>query len=61
MTPATRATVFLLLLIAAAHVYRLILGVQITVGGMAVPMWVSVVVIVVPVALATLLWRERRH
>jgi len=41
--------------------HQLILGVQITVGGMAVPMWVSGVAVVVPVALATLLWRERRH
>lgn len=61
MTSATRLTVVLLLLIAGAHLLRLIVGVEITVGGRTVPMWVSAVAAVVPAALAIALWRERRH
>jgi len=37
MIAATRLTVALLLLIAAAHLWRLLLGVQVTVGSTTVP------------------------
>lgn len=51
--------ILLLSLVAVAHVLRLILGTQIIVGTMAIPAWVSVGGIVVPAAIAVLLWRER--
>jgi hypothetical protein len=61
MISATRLTAILLLLIAAAHLLRLILQVQVTVGGTPVPMWISGVAIAVPVVLAFALERERRR
>jgi hypothetical protein len=60
MIAATRLTVVLLLLVAAAHLLRLLLGVQVTVGSTTVPLWVSGVGTIVAVALAIALWRERR-
>jgi hypothetical protein len=60
MIAATRSTVALLLLIAAAHLWRLLLGVQVTVGSTTVPFWASGVGTIVPVALAIALRRERR-
>ena len=58
MHPATRITVILLVLIAVAHVARLALGVQATVGSAVVPMWVSIVGVLVPAGLAVGVWRE---
>jgi len=47
------------LLVALAHVLRLVFNVEITVGGTAIPVWVSMVGTVVPAGIALLLWRER--
>jgi len=49
----------LMLLVAIAHALRLVFQVDITAGTVVVPAWVSVVGIVVPAAIALLLWRER--
>jgi hypothetical protein len=61
MISATRLTVILLLLVAAAHLVRIVLGIEVIVGRTTVPMWISGVAIVVPIALATALWREHRR
>lgn len=58
-TGSLMATV-LLTLIAAAHVVRVVFGVDIVVGGTVVPMWPSVVGTLVTGGVAFLLWRERR-
>ena len=55
---ATRLAALLLLLVALAHLLRLVLGTTITIGTYAVPMWVSVVAVIVPAGLAVGLWRE---
>jgi hypothetical protein len=60
MKPATTVTMILLVLIAAGHLIRLLLGVPATIGGAPVPMWVSVIGAVVPAALAFGLRREHR-
>ena len=60
MKPATMITVLFLAMVAAAHLLRLVLGVEVTVGGTLVPLWVSVIACVVPAGLAVGLWRESR-
>ncbi|HSD75344.1 MAG TPA: hypothetical protein VLB75_11280 [Steroidobacteraceae bacterium] len=61
MKPATTVAAVLLLLIAVAHVLRLIYGWQLTVADRLVPMWVSGVGLVIAASLAVLLWREARR
>lgn len=61
MKPATTVAAVLLLLIAVAHVLRLIYGWQVTVADRLVPMWVSGVGLVIAATLAVLLWREARR
>jgi hypothetical protein len=61
MKPATAVAAVLLLLIAVAHVLRLIYGWQVTVADRLVPMWVSGVGLVIAATLAVLLWREARR
>jgi hypothetical protein len=60
MKPVTMITVLFLAMVAAAHLLRLLLGVEVTVGGTLVPLWVSVIACVVPAGLAVGLWRESR-
>ena len=59
MKPATLITVILLAMIAVLHVARLMFSVEVTVAEWGVPMWVSVIAVLVPGALAVWLWRER--
>lgn len=61
MKPATAVAAVLLLLIAVAHVLRLIYGWQVTVADRLVPMWASGVGLVIAATLAVLLWREARR
>ena len=60
MKPATLIAIVIFSLIAVAHVLRLLLRTQITVGGMVIPMWVSGVAPVFFAGLAWMLWREAR-
>lgn len=61
MKPASTIAAVLLLGVAVFHVLRLVYGWQVTVAGDVVPMWVSVVGLVVAGALSALLWRESRR
>ncbi len=45
-------------LVALAHFLRLVFQVEIVIGGETVPLWASVIGLVVPGALAVGLWRE---
>lgn len=60
MKPATTTTMFLLVIVSAGHLVRLLLDVPITIGGAPVPTWVSIIGAVVPAALAFGLRREHR-
>ncbi len=55
---AIAATVFAL--IAFGHVLRLAFDVEVVIGGMIVPMGVSLPVVVIAAGMAILLWRESR-
>jgi lipopolysaccharide export LptBFGC system permease protein LptF len=59
MKPATLLTTVVLLLIALAHVLRLILGTEVTVAGRTIPMWASAAAVIFFAALAMGLWREK--
>ncbi|MGA8688552.1 MAG: hypothetical protein ACLQF1_01330 [Methyloceanibacter sp.] len=58
MKPFATATVIILALVAIVHVVRLLAGWSVSVNGIDVPMWVSVIAVVVAGGLAAGLWRE---
>ncbi|HBR27685.1 MAG TPA: hypothetical protein DD732_11760 [Rhizobiales bacterium] len=58
MKPFTTAALVIFALVAIVHALRLLLGWSITVDGTDVPMWVSVVGLVIAAGLAVGLWRE---
>jgi hypothetical protein len=60
MKPATMMSTLFLTIVAVAHLLRLALRVEVIVGGILVPFWVSVIACVVPAGLAVGLWRETR-
>ncbi|HVS26811.1 MAG TPA: hypothetical protein VHE58_05870 [Burkholderiales bacterium] len=57
----TNLAIALLILIAIVHLLRLVFGWEVTLNGMVVPMWVSVLGLLIPGALAFFLWRESRE
>lgn len=61
MKPATSVTVMLLGLFAVAHIVCVALGVDVTVRGVAVPMWASVVAALFFATLAGAVRREHRR
>jgi hypothetical protein len=54
------STLFLAM-VAVVHLLRLVLRVEVIVGGILVPFWVSTVACVVPAGLAAALWQESRR
>ena len=58
MKPASLLAVAVFSLVALSHLLRLVLQVEVLVGGAVIPMWVSVVGLLVTGALAIALWRE---
>lgn len=47
-------------LVAFAHLLRLVYGTEVLVDGTLIPTWVSVVGMIVPGVIAFLLWRESK-
>jgi len=45
-------------LVATAHLVRLLLGWDVVIGGVNIPLWVSVAGVILPGGLAVMLWRE---
>ena len=60
MKPFTAITVVLLALIAAAQLLRFVLGWEVTVNGLIVPVWPSGIAFVITAGLAVMVWREAR-
>ena len=46
--------------IAIAHLLRVVYGVSLTIGTWDAPMWVSILGVIGPGAIAWLLWKESR-
>ena len=61
MKPFTAIAVVLLSLIAFLQLARFLLGWEVTVRGVAIPVWAAGIAFVVLGALAALLWRESRR
>ena len=58
MKPAALVAVIVLTVVAIAHLLRIVLQVEIVIGGALVPMWASAVAVVVPLVIAVFLWEE---
>ncbi len=59
--PFNMLAVLIFAIVALVHVLRLVFGWEVTINGMAVPQWASVLGIVVAAGLAVMLWRELRN
>jgi hypothetical protein len=60
MKPFTRMAVVVFSLVALLQLIRVALGWDVTVGGILIPSWASVVACVVAATLAFMVWRETR-
>lgn len=58
MKPFSTVAVILFSLVALAHLLRIVLGWEVTVAGIFIPVWASVIACVAAAALALMLWRE---
>jgi len=58
--PFTIVAVVLFLLIALLQLLRFVLGWQVTVDGVTIPVWVSGIACVIAAGLAAMVWRETR-
>ena len=57
--PFTLAAVVVFSLVSLLQLVRLLLGWEVTIAAVAIPLWVSGVAFVVAAVLAAMLWRER--
>ena len=58
MKPFTTIAVVVFSLVALLQLLRVLSGWEVTVNGIAIPIWASAIAFVVAAALATMLWRE---
>ncbi|TKS57883.1 MAG: hypothetical protein EWM72_03361 [Nitrospira sp.] len=58
--PFTIIAIILLSMIAVLQLLRFILGWEVTVNGVSVPVWVSGTAFVIATGLAVMVWRETR-
>ena len=61
MKPIQTVVVVFLSLLALVQLLRVLLGWGVVVNGIAIPMWASVIAVLVAGGLALLLWREARR
>lgn len=61
MKPAARVIVLFLGFIVVLHILRLVFQVQVTAGTTTIPVWVSVIGVLLPGGLALWLWREQQQ
>jgi hypothetical protein len=61
MKPFTTLAAALFAIMALAHLYRLVRGCEVVVSGTMIPIWVSVVGLIVAAGMAAMLWREARR
>ncbi len=59
MRTGSNFAILVFIIVAIAHFLRLYKGVSITIGDWSVPQWASILGIIVPGAIAWLLWKER--
>ena len=61
MKPFTTMSAVLLALIAVLHLLRFILGWEVSVNGLTVPVWLSAIAFVITAGLAIMVWKETRR
>jgi hypothetical protein len=61
MKPFTMMAVVVFSLVAMLQLTRLILGWEVSVNGLLIPLWASGIALVVAAGLAAMLWREARR
>jgi hypothetical protein len=61
MKPFTNIAVIVLAILALAHVYRFLRGLEVVVNGNVIPLWVSAVVALIAGVLALMVWRESKR
>lgn len=57
---ALKTSGFIFLLVALLHLLRLIFKLKVMIGGFAVPFWVSVLGLVIPMALAAWMFKASK-
>jgi hypothetical protein len=58
--PFTMLAVLVFVLVALLHLFRLVFGWEATINGASVPMWASILALMVSGGLAVMLWQESR-
>jgi hypothetical protein len=58
MKPVTLIAVVVFSLVALLQLLRLVLGWEVTVNGVTIPLWASAIAFVIAGGLAVMLWRE---
>ena len=61
MKLATTVAITIFALVALAQLLRVLLAWNVTVNGIVIPFWVSIVVSAIGATLAIMLWREQRN
>jgi hypothetical protein len=61
MKTASLVAIIFLVVVAIMHLLRLVLHVEVKVGSMIVPMWISIFAFVFTCGLAIMLWLEYRR
>jgi hypothetical protein len=60
MKPFSVIAALVLALVAVLQLLRFILGWQVVVNGMSIPLWASAIAFLVAAGLAAMVWREAR-
>jgi len=60
MKPFSAVAALVLALVAVLQLLRFILGWQVVVNGMSIPLWASAIAFLVAAGLALMVWREAR-
>lgn len=60
MKTGSKLAIIVFSLVSVAHLLRLLLGINLSVGNWNVPQWVSVLGVIGPAAIAMILWKESR-
>lgn len=61
MRPGIRIAIIVFVIVAFAHLLRLIFLVPMTVGEWSIPQWISLLGVILPLVVAGLLWMESRN
>lgn len=61
MKTGTRVAIFVFILVALAHLLRLIMSTEVMIENWQVPMWVSVLGAIIPAGIVLLLMKESRN